>query len=107
MATAQKKRMTKSQIVGELADKTNMSKKDIALVFEGLRDLIKRELGSRGPGEFVVPEVNLKLKLRKTPAQKGRKFPVPGKPGEFVIRDVPAGKKLRATALKKLKEMVL
>ncbi len=100
------KRMTKGQIVSELAEKTGMSKKDINAVFEGLREVVKRELGKRGPGEFVIPELALKLKVRKAPAQKGKKFRNP-QTGEIIVRDVPASKKLRATPLKKLKEMVL
>ncbi|MCA9601993.1 MAG: HU family DNA-binding protein, partial [Myxococcales bacterium] len=57
------KRMTKSQIIGELADKTGLTKKDVNSVFEEMRNLVKRELGRRGPGEFVVPDM-LKLKVK-------------------------------------------
>ncbi|MCC6875756.1 MAG: HU family DNA-binding protein [Sandaracinaceae bacterium] len=103
MATA--KRMTKAQIIGELAEKTELTKKQVSTVFEGLTELIKRELGRRGPGEFVIPDM-LKLKVRKTAAQKGKKFRNPAT-GETVVKDVPASKKLRATALKKLKDLVL
>lgn len=103
MATA--KRLTKAQIIAELSDKSGLTKKDVTGVFEGLRELIKRELGSRGPGEFVIPDL-LKLKVRKIPAQKNRKFRNP-QTGEVVIKNVPASKKLRASPLKKLKELVL
>jgi nucleoid DNA-binding protein len=98
--------MTKAQIVGELADRTQLNKKDINGVLEGLRDIVKRELGKRGPGEFVVPELALKLKVRQVKAQKAKKFRNPAT-GEVIVRDVPASKKLRATPLKKLKELVL
>lgn len=106
MAAVKAKRMTKAQIVTELAERTGLSKKDINTVFESLRDVVKRELGKRGPGEFIVPEVALKLKVRKVAAQKAKKFRNPAT-GEVIIRDVPASKKLRATPLKKLKELVL
>ena len=56
------KRMTKAQIIGELAEKTGLTKREVASVFEGMRELIKRELGKRGPKEFVVPDL-IKLKL--------------------------------------------
>ena len=75
-------------------------------MFEALRDVVKRELGKRGPGEFVLPEIALKLKVRKVPAQKAKQFRNPAT-GEIIVRDVPASKKLRATPLKKLKELVL
>ncbi len=99
------KRLTKAQIVAELAEKTGLTKREVAAVFDGLRDLIKRELGRRGPGEFVIPDI-IKLKLKKTPAAKNKKFRNPGT-GEVIFKDVPAGRKLRATPLKKLKDLVL
>ncbi|MDH5493069.1 MAG: HU family DNA-binding protein [Myxococcales bacterium] len=103
MATG--KRMTKAQIVGELAEKTNLSKKEISGVFDGLRDLIKRELGRRGPGEFVIPDL-LKLKVKKvkaTPAGR-RQNPFTKEMQDYPAK--PASKKVRATPLKKLKDLV-
>jgi len=102
---ANAKRMTKGQIVTELADKAGLTKKQIQTVFDGLKEVIKRELGKRGPGEFVIPDL-LKLKVRKIPAQKNKVFRNPAT-GETFTKDVAASKKLRATPLKKLKEMVL
>ncbi len=78
------KRMTKAQIVSELADRSGLSKKDINGVLESLRDVIKRELGAHGPGEFVVPELALKLKVREVQAQKGKKFRNPAT-GEIIM----------------------
>lgn len=99
------KRMTKAQIVTELADKSGLTKRQIQGVFDSLREVIKRELGRRGPGEFVIPDM-LKLKVRSVKAQKNKAFRNPAT-GETIYRDVPASKKLRATPLKKLKELVL
>lgn len=99
------KRMTKAAIITELADRTELTKKQIAAVFDGLQAMIKRELGRRGPGEFVIPDM-LKLKVRKVPARKGAKVRIPST-GETIIKDIPASKKLRATPLKKLKDLVL
>lgn len=99
------KRMTKAAIMGELADKTGMTKKQVGAVLEALLGVIKRELGRRGPGEFVIPDM-LKLKVRKVAARKGAKVRIPST-GEIIIKDIPASKKLRATPLKKLKDLVL
>ena len=99
------KRMTKAQIIGELAERTGLTKREVSAVFEGMRDLIKRELGKRGPKEFVVPDL-IKLKLKEVPAAKNKKFRNPGT-GEIFYKDVKASKKLRATPLKKLKDLVL
>ena len=103
MATG--KRMTKAQIMSELSDKTGLTKREVQAVFEGLRELIKQQLGRRGPGEFVLPDL-VKLKLKSVPAQKNKKFRNPGT-GEVFYKDVKASKKLRATPLKKLKDLVL
>ena len=97
--------MTKAAIMGELADKTGMTKKQVGAVLEALLGVIKRELGRRGPGEFVIPDM-LKLKVRKVAARKGAKVRIPST-GEIIIKDIPASKKLRATPLKKLKDLVL
>lgn len=102
---AQAKRMTKAQIVSELSDKTGLTKKEVSSVFDSLRDLIKRELGRRGPGEFVIPDL-LKLKVRTIPARKERKGIDPFTKQERVFPAKPAQKKVRATALKKLKDLV-
>jgi nucleoid DNA-binding protein len=103
MATG--KRMTKAQIMSELSDKTGLTKREVQAVFEGLRELIKQQLGKRGPGEFVLPDL-VKLKLKDVPAQKNKKFRNPGT-GEVFYKDVKATKKLRATPLKKLKDLVI
>lgn len=97
--------MTKAQIVGELADKTGLTKKEVANVFDGMRDLIKRELGRRGPGEFVVPDL-LKLKCKAVKATKDREGVNPFTGEKTVIKGKPAHKKVRATPLKKLKDLI-
>lgn len=102
---AAQKRMTKAQIVGEIAEKTELSKKDVAKVFEGLKDLVKRELGKKGPGEFVIPDL-IKLKIRKIPARPARKGIDPFTKQEKTFPAKPASKKVRASALKKLKDLV-
>ena len=99
------KRMTKSQIVGELSEKTGLAKKEITAVFEGLRDLVKRELGKKGPGEFVIPDL-LKLRIRNVPARKERKGIDPFTKQERMFPAKPAQRKVRATALKKLKDLI-
>ncbi len=103
MATG--KRMTKAQIIGELSDKSGLTKKEVSTIFNGLQDLVKRELGKRGPGEFVIPDM-LKLKIRNIPARKERKGLDPFTKQERVFPAKPATKKVRATALKKLKDLV-
>jgi nucleoid DNA-binding protein len=103
MATG--KRMTKAQIIAELSEKTGLAKKDVQGVFAVMLELIKRELGKKGPGEFVVPDM-MKLKIRNIAARKERKGIDPFTKEERIFPAKPASKKVRATPLKKLKDLV-
>ncbi len=99
------KRLTKSQVVSELADMTELDKKSINRVFEGLTDIIKKQLGPRGPGEFVIPGL-LKLRAVKKPATKDRPGINPFTKQPITIKGKPASKKVRASALKALKDLI-
>jgi nucleoid DNA-binding protein len=99
------KRLTKSQVVSELAEMTELDKKSINKVFDGLTDIIKKQLGSRGPGEFVIPGL-LKLKAVKKPATKDRPGINPFTKQPITIKGKPASKKIRASALKALKDLI-
>ena len=99
------KRLTKAQVISEIADSAELDKKSVVRVFDGLTELIRKQLGSRGPGEFVIPGL-LKLKAVKKPATKDRPGvnPFTGEP--ITIKGKPASKKVRATALKSLKDLI-
>jgi nucleoid DNA-binding protein len=106
MADNKVKSMTKSAVYQELASSTNLSRKQVAEVFDALAQLIKRELGKKGPGIFTVPGL-LKLKLRKRPATKAGTRPNPFKPGEMMaVKARPATNVVKALPLKSLKESV-
>ena len=102
MATA--KRMSKAQIITELAEKTGLSKKDIQNVFAALLELIEREIGKRGPGEFVIPDI-IKMKVKQIAARKERKGIDPFTKEERTFPSKPASTKVRATPLKRLKDL--
>jgi DNA-binding protein HU-beta len=99
------KRLTKSQVVSELAELTELDKKSINRVFDGLTEIIKKQLGSRGPGEFVIPGL-LKLRAVKKPATKDRPGINPFTKQAITIKGKPASKKIRASALKALKDLI-
>jgi len=99
------KRMTKAQVISEIAEFSELDKKSVARVFDGLTELIKKQLGSRGPGEFVIPGL-LKLKSVKKPATKDRPGVNPFTKQPTVFKGKPASKKIRASALKALKDLV-
>lgn len=99
------KRMTKAQVISEISEFAELDKKSVGRVFDGLTDLIKKQLGSRGPGEFVIPGL-LKLKTVKKPATKERPGINPFTKQPITIKAKPASKKIRASALKALKDMI-
>ena len=95
---------TKSLMFQTLADKTGLSRKQIASLFEALVDYIHDQLGKKGPG--VVNLVGL-LKIKKvekkaTPARPGRN-PQTGE--TIMIAAKPKRTVVKALALKSLKEM--
>ena len=71
MAKTTARAATKSIIFQKLSEKTELTRKQIASVFEALEALIKSELGKKGPGIFTFPGL-LKVKRVEKPATKAR-----------------------------------
>jgi nucleoid DNA-binding protein len=99
------KPLTKSEIVRKISEETSLTRKQVGSVFDTFEGLIKKSLGKRGPGLFVMPGI-LKIKLVHKPAVKARKGvnPFTGEPTTFKAR--PARNVVKVQALKKLKDMV-
>ena len=104
-AAAAKKALTKSQIIGELSESTELSKKEIASVFENLSALIGKSLGRRGAGTFTVPGL-LKIRVVRKPATKARKGINPFTGEKAMFKAKPARNVVKIGALKALKDMV-
>jgi nucleoid DNA-binding protein len=104
-AKAAQKPPTKSEIIGTIADKTGLTRKDVSAVFDNLNALIKKNVGRRGPGEFTIPGL-LKVRVVKKPATKARKGINPFTGEEMVFKAKPARKAVKLTALKGLKDML-
>ena len=99
------KARTKSEVFGDLASNTGLGRKEVALIFDGMRDLIKKDLSTRGPGVFTVPGL-LKLRVVRKPATKRRKGINPFTGEEMMFKAKPARNVVKATPLKGLKELV-
>jgi len=67
MATAGKKPMTKAQIITHLADKTGLSKKDVANLLTEQQNLAYKEAKTG----FTIPGIG-KLVVQQRKARKGR-----------------------------------
>jgi nucleoid DNA-binding protein len=96
---------TKGEVFSKLAESTGLSKKQIAGVFDALSELIKNELGKKGPGVFVIPGL-LKLKRNHKPATKAGQRLNPFTKQMQMYPAKPARNVVKALALKSLKEMV-
>lgn len=107
MAKAAKKPPTKTEILTNIANATDLTKKQVAAVMEALASEIKKNLGSRGPGAFAIPGL-LKIEKKRIPARPAKKnVPNPFKPGELMdVAARPASNKVKVRPLKNLKDMV-
>ena len=102
-----KKPLTKSELLGAIAEHTELSKRQVSEVLECLESQISRSLGRRGAGSFTLPGL-VKIEKKRVPARKARKnVPNPFKPGEMMdIPAKPASTKIKVRPLKNLKAMV-
>ncbi|MFK8021851.1 MAG: HU family DNA-binding protein [Pseudomonadales bacterium] len=100
-------RYSKTQILADIAESTELSKAQVSAVMDELGNIIERHVKKRGVGEFALPGL-LKIKTVKKPARKARKnVPNPFRPGETMdVAAKPASTNVKVVALKKLKEMV-
>ena len=107
-AKPKKKAMSKTELVGKIADATELTKRDVSAVMESLSECIEKSLGRRGPGVFTLPGL-VKIEKKRVPARKARKgVPNPFKPGELMdIAAKPASTKVKVRPLKSLKDMVI
>lgn len=103
--SAIKDTFNKSQILTHLADKTELSKKQVSELFDALGNLMHRHLKKGAAGEFTIPGL-MKCKVKRKPATKARKGinPFTGEPTTFKAK--PARNVVKVRPLKKLKEMV-
>jgi nucleoid DNA-binding protein len=106
MAKAAKKAPTKTEIITNVADATDLTKKQVAAVFDALAAEIKKSMSPRGPGVFAIPGLVkiTKKKIPAQPAQKNWRNPFTGEIQERPAK--PARVKVRLTALKALKDVV-
>ena len=94
---------TKSEIVAQICKDSELSRKQVAAVFESLNGIIKKSL--RGPGLFTMPGL-LKMKVVKKPATKAREGINPVTKEKMIFKAKPASKKVRVLPLKSLKALV-
>jgi len=105
MAKVAPKALTKTQIISNISDGTELSKKDVAAVFDALFVEIQTQLKKGGAGVFTIPGL-CKITLKDVPAKPKRKGRNPADGSEIWLNPKPASKKLSIRPLKALKEIV-
>ena len=99
------KAKSRSQVVGEIAEETGLTRKQVASVFEAMSDLIKKDLGKKGPGLFNVAGL-MKIMVQRKPATKERQGINPFTGEMTTFKAKPARNVVKIRPLKSLKGMV-
>jgi nucleoid DNA-binding protein len=99
-------KQTKAAIIQTIAESSGVAKKDVSAVLMSLGNTVRGHLMKKGSGEFIIPEVGVKLRRVVRPATKARpgRNPITGE--SITIKAKPATVKVRALPLKALKEVV-
>ena len=90
--------MTKSQVLAALAEKTGVSKKDVATLLDALTEMAYKEV--KGAGEFTVPGIGKLVKMHRK-ARTGRN------PATGAEIQIPAKTVVKFRVAKAAKEAVL
>jgi nucleoid DNA-binding protein len=99
-----KKAITKSAFLAEIAEKTELTKKQVESVINEMIETIKGQLGTKGPGKVVVPGL-ARVTVTKVKAVKGGEKKInPLTKTEYITKDRPAYNKVRINPIKALKE---
>ena len=97
------KAATKSEILTNIATATELTRKQVASVFDALAQQIKAAVGKKGPGVFAVPGL-MKITVIHKPATKARKGINPFTKEEQMFKAKPARKVIKVRPLKALKD---
>ena len=103
MATSAKP-ATKSEIMSKIADATQLSRKQVASVFDALTEQIKKAVGKKGPGIFALSGL-MKIKVINKPATPKRTGINPFTKQEQVFAAKPARRVIKIRPFKALKDM--
>lgn len=95
--------MTKSQLIENIANQSDMAKKDVKAVMEALAVIGYKEL--KKTGVFLLPGF-AKFVVIKKPATKARKGVNPFNGQEMMFKAKPARKVVRARPVKAAKDAV-
>ena len=95
---------TKSEILAGIAKVTELSRKQVASVFEALSSQIAGAVGKKGAGVFAVPGL-MKIVVVQKPAVPAHKGINPFTKQEQMFKAKPARRVIKVRPLKALKDM--
>lgn len=95
---------TKTQIVTQICEETELSKAQVNGVLDSLSEIIQLHINKKSVGEFVLPGL-MKIQTVKKPARKARMGINPFTKEEVMFKAKPASTTVKVRPLKKLKEM--
>ena len=98
------KKLTKSQLLVEVAERSGITKREATDVFDALRDVAVEQL--KGVGVVTLP-IGVKLTLKDKPATPERPGKNPFTGENITIKAKPASKTVKALPLKALKDAVV
>jgi nucleoid DNA-binding protein len=101
-----KDKLSKTQILDQIAAETELSRKQVGAVIDCLTDVIEAHVKKNAVGEFVLPGL-LKISTIRKPAVKARKGINPFTKEEVMFKAKPASTAVKIRPLKKLKDMVI
>jgi len=99
------KRMSKTQFVAAVSEKSGLTKKQTNAALEAITKVVTRELGKKGPGEVVLPGL-IKLSVVVKPATPAHEGLNPFTKQPMTYKAKPARKVVKARALKTLTDAV-
>jgi nucleoid DNA-binding protein len=99
------KRMSKGQFVTAVAEKSGLTKKQTNAALDAITKVMTRELGKKGPGEFVFPGL-LKLTVVNKPATREHEGVNPFTKEPMTYKAKAARKVVKIRALKALTDAV-
>jgi nucleoid DNA-binding protein len=99
------KRMSKSQFVTTLAEKSGLNRKQATSALDTINAMVAQQLGKRGPGEVLIPGL-LKLNIVDKPATRKHEGINPFTKEPMTYKAKAARKVIKVRPLKALKDAV-
>jgi len=103
--TSVDKPFTKGQLIGALAGRTGLPRKEVSTLYDELISIIAAHLKRQGPGQCTLPSL-VKMKVVNKPATKARQGTNPFTGEKMMFKAKPARNIVKVRALKALKAMV-